>query len=133
MNEVDARFWSDKLSVLIAGLNRLTAKEFLDDRNGAPSTVSRGLDELCGAFEIDIDDWKRFMRANPLPRRNWLPIDAAALETMGLHEIYYRLGENATDERWVDDALVEAFESGSLIKALEKIAANVRSFDLSKG
>jgi hypothetical protein len=131
VNEADASLWSEKLSTLVAGLSQLTGDEFLDARNGAPLSASRELDQLCGAFAIDRDDWKRFMDANSQPGQNWLPIEPAKIETMDVREIYYRLKENVADERWVENALVEAFRSGSLICAIEKIEAKIRSFDLA--
>lgn len=41
--------------------------------------------------------------------------------SMDAAEVYWRLGENLADERFVDGALEEPFESGSLIAALMRI------------
>jgi len=72
------------------------------------------------------------MAANKPGRGPWLPLNPDALDSMSTTEIYYRLGENIAGENWVDGALVEVFESGVLVRALERLLLGIDDFVLTR-
>jgi hypothetical protein len=130
MAQADKETWRNRISAVIAKLAVLTPEDFFDEQSLEYNQACEDIWALADAFQIDRVGWKKFWDANPRPRATWLPLNSAALDGMDAHEIYYRLKENIADERWVDGALADAFRSGSLVTALQRLQASLSSFEL---
>jgi hypothetical protein len=122
--------WRSTLNKIIQRLNAITSEQFFDGRTLNYDANCLALEFIGLAFDRDMEDWKRFMETTPPARGKWLPLDPAALDRMDATEILYRLNENIGDERFIDGALVEAFESGSLVKALGRLVGSLDTFKL---
>lgn len=118
---MDHADWRQRLDTTIATLQSLTPAEFFDETTLRYHSVERDIDDITRAFHLDRAKLEPVLAGNPLARACWLPIDPSGLDGMNVAEIYWRLGENLADERNVDGALEEPFESGSLVAALMRI------------
>ncbi|CAN7218084.1 hypothetical protein [Rhizobium sp. LjRoot254] len=124
--------WRGALGVAIQRLSSISGQQFFHEETLQYDSDCGALDWIGGAFEWDIDHWKLFMAANKPGRGPWLPPNSDALDSMSTTEIYYRLRENIAGENWVDGALVEAFESGVLVRALERLLLGIDDFILTR-
>ncbi|MER8381796.1 DUF6508 domain-containing protein [Mesorhizobium sp. M0142] len=121
--------WLALLASTIGTLRTLTPPEFYDEANDRYHAVMDDIFQLVHGLENPAD-FGKFLDVNA-GRESWLPENAEALASMDVTEIHYRVASNLADERWVDGALSEAFENGTLVPALERIAANVGKFKLT--
>lgn len=113
---------------MITTLSSLKQSEFFDEATCRYHDVEREIGALSRAFQIDRERLAPLLATNPTARACWLPLDPGDLASMDVMEIYWRLGENSADERWVDGALEEPFETGSLATALERLADELDVF-----
>jgi hypothetical protein len=60
----------------------------------------------------------------------WLPKRPQDLALMQASEIYFRLIAHRSGERWVDNAMVPAFETGTYLRALEIVREAIALGDL---
>ncbi len=118
MDEAD---WRKCLDTTIATLQSLTPAEFFDEDTLRYHSVEHDIEVITRAFYLDRAKLELVLAQNPVARACWLPLNPSDLDRMEVVEIYWRLGENLADERNVDGALVEPFESGSLVAALMRI------------
>ena len=118
MGETD---WRLRLEAMIATLGHLTPSEFFDEQSLRYHSVERDIAALTRAFELDREKLKPVLATTPTARACWLPLDPNEIGPMDVMEVYWRLGENRADERFVDGALEEPFETGSLVAALLRI------------
>ncbi|WP_376704537.1 DUF6508 domain-containing protein [Mesorhizobium sp. ISC25] len=121
--------WLALFASTIGTLRTLTPSEFYDEANDRYHVVRDDILQLVYGLENPAD-FGKFLDVNA-GRESWLPENAEALASMDVTEIHYRVASNLADERWVDGALNEAFENGTLVPALERIAANIGKFKLT--
>lgn len=118
---MDRAEWRLRLEKMIATLRPLAPGEFFDERTLCYHSVEDEISALTRAFEIDRETLAPVLARKPVARACWLPLDPQDILAMDVAEVYWRLGENLADERFVDGALVEPFASGSLAAALLRI------------
>lgn len=114
--------WQSRIGGMIEVLGGLEASGFYDEVADRYHPVYDEVWALAEAFDIDRIELADVLSRGPVARQCWLPENAHHLETMGTTEIYWRLRENLADERWVDGALAEAFETGVLTAALKRLS-----------
>jgi len=107
----------------------LAPSEFYNEANDHYHAARDDIMRLVHSLENPAD-LRKFLDANA-GRKTWLPDSLEALSAMDVTEIHYRVISNLMDERWVDGALSEAFENGTLVPALERIAADIDKFKLT--
>ncbi|PBC23002.1 MULTISPECIES: hypothetical protein [unclassified Mesorhizobium] len=125
----DADEWLALYASTVGTLRTLTPSEFYDETNNRYHTARDDIMRLVHGLE-NPPDFREFLDVNA-GRKTWLPDSSEALTAMDGTEIHYRVVSNLADERWVDGALNEAFENGTLIPALERIAAEIGKFKLN--
>jgi len=113
--------WQLRLETMIATLHHLTPSEFFDEQTLEYHSVERDIGELTRAFALDRNKLEPILAKKPVARQCWLPLDPNEIGRMDVTEVYWRLGENSADERFVDGALEEPFRTGSLVAALSRI------------
>lgn len=113
---------------MIAMLKSPKPGEFFDDQTSRYHRAEQEIGALCRAFELNRERLQPVFATKPTGRACWLPIDPQELVSMDVMEVYWRLGENYADERWVDGALEERFQSGSLVTALERVLGELNAF-----
>jgi hypothetical protein len=123
--------WSERIAETISQLKSITSAEFYDEASDRYHPAGQDIDDIISAFEIDLATLQELFTRNLMARQRWLPSDPTEIASMDAKEVLWRLGENSADERWVDGALVDTFESGSLIAALERIKAEIESAKLA--
>jgi hypothetical protein len=121
--------WLALLASTIGTLRTLTPSEFYDEANDRYHAARDNIMQLVYGSENPAD-FGEFINVNA-GRKSWLPESSEALASMDVTEIHYRVASNLADERWVDGALSEAFENGTLVPALERIAADIGRFRLT--
>jgi len=121
--------WLALLASTVGTLRTLAPSEFYDETNDRYHAVMDNISRLVHGLENPAD-FGKFLDVNT-GRKSWLPEPPEALTSMDVTEIHYRVSSNLADERWVDGALNEAFENGTLIPALERIAADIGKFGLT--
>jgi len=124
--------WRGRIDNVIETLHGLDTDSFYDERDYRYHPICDEIEQLAAAFDINRDALSEVLARKPVARKCWLPETPELLGPMSAMEIYWRLGENLADERWIDGALVEAFESGVLAVALQRLSAEVGGF-LPKG
>ncbi|WP_432287810.1 hypothetical protein SLT36_12405 [Aminobacter sp. BA135] len=129
---MDNEQWRGRINNVIETLHGLDTDSFYDERDYSYYPIYGEIEQLATAFEINRDALSEVLARKPVARKCWLPGTPELLGPMSAMEIYCRLGENLADERWIDGALVEAFESGVLAVALQRLSTEVGSF-LPKG
>ena len=122
--------WRTVIAATIERLSLLSSRQFFDETTQQYDPRCTALDWIGGAFQLDVVDLEQFMAASGYGRGPWLPLAPAALDAMSNTEIYYRLRENIAGENWVDGALVDAFESGVLAKALDRLLIGLNDFEI---
>lgn len=120
--------WRGRINNVIDTLHRLDTDSFYDEQCYRYHPICDEIEQLAAAFEIDRDALSEVLARKPVARKCWLPDTPELLGPMSIMEIYWRLGENLADERWVDGALVGAFESGVLAVALRRLSDDVGGF-----
>ncbi|MER8563698.1 hypothetical protein [Mesorhizobium sp. M0578] len=119
---MDTAEWRTRIGLIIEKLRSLTRAEFFDEQNGLYNDVEQDLFALYNAFTFDMRWLKPFLEKKRTGRARWLPLDPNDLASMDVREVYWRLQENHADDRFMDGALIEPFENGSLVAALERIS-----------
>jgi hypothetical protein len=122
--------WLESAIAAVATLNTLLPSEFYDEAREQYHSVYDDIASLIYGLE-NPSDFKSFM-AKHVARASWLPDDPHDLDSMDVTEIHYRVSSNIADGRWMDSALAEAFESGSLAPALKRLAAEIDRFELAR-
>ena len=121
--------WLALLASTIGTLRTLSPSEFYDEANDRYHSVRDHIAGLVYSLENPAD-FPKFLEINA-GRESWLPENSEALTSMDATEIHYRLASNVADERWVDGILGVAFQNGTLVPALERIAADIDKFKLT--
>lgn len=109
-------------------LRTLPPSEFYDEANDRYHAVTEDIFRLIHTLENPADLGK-FL--DDTGGGTWLPESPEDLSSMDATEIHYRVACNIADERWVDGILGVAFKNGTLVPALERIAANIGKFKLT--
>ena len=118
--------WPQRVREIITTLGLLRPDQFYNEETEQYHPVHEDIVALAGAFQVDPDRVAHIREAHPVARQCWLPNDSPDdLSSMGVDEIYWRLRETIADERWVDSALAETFESGMLVAALRRLASEI--------
>lgn len=125
---MDDADWRVRLEIMIATLRTLKPGDFFDERTSRYHSVEREIGALSRAFELDHERLQPILATKPTARACWLPLAPHQLASMDVMEIYWRLGENYADDRWVDGALSGPFETGTLVAALERILSELDTF-----
>ena len=125
----DADEWLALYASTVGTLRTLTPSEFYDEANDRYHAARDDIMWLVHSLENPAD-FRKFLDVN-VGRKTWLPDNSEALTAMDATEIHYRIASNLADERWVDGALNEAFENGTLVPALGRIAAEIGKFKLT--
>jgi len=120
--------WLAFLASTIGTLRRLAPSEFYDEANDRYHAVMKDIFRLVHTLENPADIGKFLDDAG---WETWLPKSPEDLISMDATEVHHRIACNLADERWVDGALNQAFENGTLIPALERIAAGIDKFKLA--
>jgi hypothetical protein len=131
MNKTVNWHWARKAETALKILTGLAPDEFYDEASDIYHPVHDDLIELAANVRGGSDAWTAFMKANPLPRQNWLPAISSKIDDMELLEVWWRFAETIADERMFEASTAEAFETGSLVRALERIAAEGDQLDPS--
>jgi hypothetical protein len=105
---MDKTEWRLRLEKTIATLQSLTPSEFFDDQTLRYHGVEDDLNALSQAFKLDREKLAPVLATKPVGRACWLPLDPREILSMDVAQVYWRLGENLADERFVDGA----FETG---------------------
>ncbi|KQY14614.1 hypothetical protein [Rhizobium sp. Root482] len=71
-----------------------------------------------------VDGFGEFLKRFP-QTDGWLPERPEDLDPMPASEIYFRLVAHRAGERWVENALLPAFQTGTYLRALEKLRDGV--------
>jgi hypothetical protein len=132
MNAADRAVWAAKITATMERIGDVAPEAFFDMKTLRYHPASAGVFELADAFSWDHAAWKVFWDANPRPRDTWLPLEPEKVRVMPPMEVFFRLRENMVDERFVDGALCDAFESGSLVAALLRIQEGLDGFELQR-
>jgi hypothetical protein len=118
--------WPQRVRDILATLDSLRPDQFYNEETEQYHPVHEDVVALAGAFNVDRDRLAHVLEKAPVARQCWLPNDSPDdLSSMDVNEIYWRLRENIADERWVDSAMAETFESGMLVAALKRLALEV--------
>ncbi|MDX8434257.1 hypothetical protein RFN25_12535 [Mesorhizobium abyssinicae] len=120
--------WLAFLASTIGTLRTLTPSEFYDEANDRYHVVMEDIFRLVHTLENPADI-KKFL--DDAGWETWLPKSPGDLTSMDATEIHHRVACNLADERWVDGALSQAFENGTLVPALERIGAEIDKFKLA--
>lgn len=123
--------WSERAGAAISMLKALSPNEFYDESSRKRHPVYAEISVLAWALESDADAYGRFHTSFP-QRRGWLPEEPAALIAMTDEEVLFRLRTNVAGERWVDGALMEPFQSGTLVAAIERLVAGIDGFEIRR-
>jgi hypothetical protein len=123
--------WSERAGAAISMLKTLSPNEFYDESSRKRHPVYAEISVLAWALETDADSFRRFLTAFPQVR-GWLPEEPAALIAMTDEEVLFRLRTNVSGERWVDGALMEPFQSGTLVAAIERLVAGIDRFEIMR-
>ncbi len=115
------RDWRLRLDAMIATMRHLTPREFFNEQTFEYHKVEREIADLTRAFDLDRGKLEPVLATKPTGRACWLPDNPNDIRHMDVMEVYWRLRENWGDERFVDGALEEPFETGSLLAALVRI------------
>jgi hypothetical protein len=118
---VDKNYWRHRLETMIATLQSISPSEFFDEQTLHYHGVEVEIDDLTRAFELDRRRLESVLATNPVARACWLPLDPNEVARMDVMEVYWRLRENYADERFIDGALEDPFETGALAAALLRI------------
>jgi hypothetical protein len=118
VSEVSESKFVDLLDRYIAELSALSSKQPFEDNVPRYYGISTEIQKLLTGQVVD--GFKEFLE--PFPQTDgWLPKRPQDLESMPASEIYFRLIAHKSGERWIDNALVPAFETGTYLRALEKV------------
>ena len=123
--------WSERAGAAVSTLKKLSPNEFYDESTRKRHRVYAEISALAWALETDADAFGRFYTAFP-QRRGWLPEEPAALIPLTDEEVLFRLRTNVAGERWVDGALMEPFQSGTLVAAIERLVAGIDGFEVRR-
>lgn len=118
---MDKNYWRHRLGTMIATLQSISPSEFFDEKTLHYHSVEVEIDDLTRAFELDRRRLEPVLATNPVARACWLPLDPDEVARMDVMEVYWRLRENYADERFIDGALEDPFETGALAAALLRI------------
>ncbi|WP_139832195.1 hypothetical protein [Mesorhizobium australicum] len=122
--------WAKRVSSLADVLRTMSSEAFFDESTLCyHSSLDRFSSLLLTVIPFQkFEDFRpalsRFLDNNP-GTKAWLPDTPNRIGEIDLAELYFRLLENWGGERWADGALVEPFENGSLVAALDRLAEEV--------
>ena len=118
--------WPQRVREILITLGSLQPDQFYEEETQEYHQVYEDIVALAGAFQVDPDRLAHIREKHPVAPQCWLPNDSPDdLSSMDVNEIYWRLRETIADERWVDGALAETFESGMLVAALKRLVSEI--------
>lgn len=121
--------WTATCASTVALLKSLSPSEFYNQTTmDYHLAAKQNIVSLVYGLE-DAADFGEFLRREDQSTRR-LPSDPHALQGIAPSEIHFRLICNIADGRWLPGFLAAAFNDGTLIPALEQLAANIDQFKL---
>lgn len=120
--------WLRRAKLASVQLTQLTIEEFCNDAYRYHSVVD-DIEILTMSLRFDIAALRAFLDKYP-QTKGWLPLKPTDLDAMSAEEIQLRIQTNAGDERWVDGALIEPFEAGTLKAAIDRLIADFDKLEL---
>jgi hypothetical protein len=128
--------WAERLSSVADDLRGLSPEQFCDADSFRYHPCMDNFSHLLSAAMpvANIEEYRpalrRFLDRYP-GTKGWLPDRPGDLAGMEMMEVYFRVQSNWADERWVDGAMIEPFETGCLLAALDRLVAESGSLFLS--
>jgi hypothetical protein len=120
---VDRADFLKRAKLVVETLAKLSKADFYDETTDNYHPVRNEIAHLIWSIQSNIEGFRNFLAANPGPERG-LPADLTELQTMPLDEVIFRIQGSISTERWIDGVLVEPFERGVLLNAIQRIVEN---------